>query len=113
MNSNLSGYLKSSQYTHVSSSGVKGVLKLSNGFKMVWASENSTLLKSDSTVGGYSYSVSLSSYGLSSPIIAFVSPIYNQGFPTVAIKSITSSSLVLSSNVSGRSGYYIHWMVIG
>ena len=113
MNSNLSGYLKSSQYTHVSSSGAKGVLKLSNGFKMVWGSENSTLLKNDSTVGGYSYSVSLSSYGLSNPIIAFVSPIYNQGFPTVAIKSITSSSLVLSSNVSGRSGYYIHWMVIG
>lgn len=91
----------------------KGVLKLSNGFKLIWGSENSTLLKSDNTVGGYSMNVSLSSFSLTNPVWCCAIPRYNQGFPKVAVVSISNSNIKLASDVSGRTGYYIQWMVIG
>ena len=101
-----------SAYSHLTSS-VNGKVSFGNGLKMVWGVMNSSVLQRDTSVGGYSYTITLSSYGLSEPVWACISPRYAAGFPKVAIASISRTGIKIASDVGGQSTYYIHWFVIG
>ena len=89
-------------------------MKLSNGLKMVWGSMNSSsLVEAKPEMGGYKYSINISSYGLSEPVFALACPKYPSGIPKVCVLYVDASTLVIGSDVGGLTNYYILWMVIG
>ena len=89
-----------------------GSLELPSGFKLVYGTYPASALVSDATVGGYSVTVPLAKYKLTSPLFANATAIYPGGFPRVAIHSTASDSLKIGCDVNVKN-CYIHWMVIG
>ncbi|MEY8410508.1 hypothetical protein AALB51_04575 [Lachnospiraceae bacterium 62-26] len=89
-----------------------GSLELPNGFKLVYGTYPAYALTADAAVGGYSVTVPLAKYKLTSPLFANAAAIYPGGFPRVAIHSTASDSLKIGCDVNAKN-CYIHWMVIG
>lgn len=102
---------KVSSYTKYTPSNY-GVLKLANGMKMVWGSFATSLCSTDSDVGGYSKSVSISSYGFTDAPVVFATGQYANGMPNISIKSTTKSAIVFSSPVK-ISNCWVFWLAIG
>lgn len=98
-------------YTAFSNS-VPGTLTLPNGMKMVFGLTKTSAMSSDSAVGGYSKTISLTKYGLTAPIFALASPRYQSGFPQCAVCHVNASELKISCDVQ-NSNVSVQWLVIG
>lgn len=100
-----------SGYTKMTSSA-NGQITLPNGAKIVYGVVKTSTFSADQNVGGYSKSISLSDYGLKSPVFAQATGLYDNGLPAVSIKSLSTSALVLSAPVN-IANCSVYWMVIG
>lgn len=100
-----------SGFTRMKSSA-PGKIVLPNGAIIVYGKDVSTSFTKDAAVGGYSKTISLSSYGLTAPVFVLATGLYDNGIPEVSVKSVTTSALVLSCPVS-IANVSVFWMVIG
>lgn len=89
-----------------------GMITLPNGAKMVFGILRASEMTSDSSVGGYVKTISLSKYNLTGPLWALASPRYVSGFPQCAVCTVNASELKLSCNTNASTAW-IQWMVIG
>lgn len=91
-----------------------GKIKLHNGLVMLCGTSRISTWSADSATGGYSKVVDLSSYGLTAPIFAMISPRYTSGFPKVCIHYIddTNMTIKLGCDVNVTNAY-VEWFVIG
>lgn len=91
-----------------------GKIKLHNGSVMVFGTSIISTWSADSVTGGYSKIVNLSSYGLTAPIFAMISPRYTAGFPRACIHYIddTNMTIKLGCDVNVTNAY-VEWFVIG
>lgn len=89
----------------------QGVIDL-GGIKIVYGMHPLTAFSDDPGSGGYAATIDISSHQLSGNIWAAVSARYRQGRPDVTIGNISSTQIILLSDVS-ISGAYADWMVIG
>lgn len=100
-------------YTHLTTnSNGNGFLKLPNGFKLIYGTYPAQALASDPGIGGYSTTISLTKYDLTTPIFAIATARYGGGFPKACIVNIGTDSIKIGCDVS-ISGCYIQWMAIG
>lgn len=89
-----------------------GMITLPNGAKMVFGLLRASEMSSDSNVGGYAKTISLSKYNLTNPVWALASARYASGFPQCAVCTVNASELKLSCDVN-VSQVWIQWIVIG
>lgn len=82
------------------------------GIKIVYGMHPLTAFLDDPGSGGYAATIDISSHKLSGNIWTAVSARYRQGRPDVTIGNISSTQIILLSDVS-ISGAYADWMVIG